>query len=783
MTFKRLRTAALLLPVVCAAQKTCAQMIYDPFDYGSAAAGTNLANLTGTSPSFTGYTNPMNGIPWWDANTTVSGTGGNELILANPANNLSKSGLPNSTGSLIQYNVASSPSGASAAASRTARLNLSNGPVTGGTIYYSMLFRVTDPTNLNSAGGSFFAAFNEEPNTFNPGGNPGNDPGRLQFRLGVNAGSIQVGVKCNTNAAAFYDTDHEFATGATADTIFAVVGVTFNGGGSSDDVSSVWINPSSSTFGQAAAPSAGTLSESGGTDVPAIMSMILRQGNALIAKGVEVDDVRVDRSWSQVTAPTGTTWAGAPGAAWSIGTNWGGSAPNGAAQFVTFYSGAAGNVNVDSPQTVGTINIKNTNSYNITGAQITMDAGGAAGMSAINVYAPMDPTGPGVALASSHTISAPLQLNNQFETNVGVSQTLNLNGAISGSGTFLKNGAGVTVLGGNNTFTGEIDLNGGALAVSSDANLGNASNQVFLNGGTLRAGAANTVLNRNVTVLSTTIGTAGTFGQGTFDTAGNNMTITGSLTGTSVSSLAAPVSGTQSASIINKVGAGVLTVPNVVMNGLNVQGGTLKIATNGTDSGTSSVKTATIAGATDAWTAALDLNNNSAIVDYSTTSPLPTIVNQLKSGYANGAWTGNGINSSAAAAAASTSTKTAIGYTEASVQFGSFPATFHGQNVPDNTAVLLQYTLAGDGDLSGTVDLTDFTFLAANFNGTSKGWREGDYNYDGTVDLTDFSFLASNFNKTLSAPAGGLGAAVPEPGVMGLLAAVALLGCRRRRLL
>ena len=53
--------------------------------------------------------------------------------------------------------------------------------------------------------------------------------------------------------------------------------------------------------------------------------------------------------------------------------------------------------------------------------------------------------------------------------------------------------------------------------------------------------------------------------------------------------------------------------------------------------------------------------------------------------------------------------------------------------------------------MNGIVDLTDFTFLAANFNTSNKDWLRGDYNYDGNVDLTDFTILAGNFNKTLAA--------------------------------
>jgi hypothetical protein len=234
---------------------------------------------------------------------------------------------------------------------------------------------------------------------------------------------------------------------------------------------------------------------------------------------------------------------------------------------------------------------------------------------------------------------------------------------------------------------------------------------------------------------------------------------------------------------VEKRGGGVLSLSNVrTTSSVAVNGGTLKIVDNGTDTGVSNVATLTIAGATDAWTGKLDLGNNHMVIDYPAAGPSPLATGQKKhkSGFGTGAWNGNGITSSAAAAAAATSTKTAIGYMEASQLFASFPATFHGQTI-DNTALVMQYTLAGDADLSGTVDLTDFTFLAANFNGTGKVWRDGDTNYDGAVDLTDFSFLASNFNKTFAAPASGIGSAVPEPGMLGLLTLASLLAARRRR--
>jgi hypothetical protein len=89
----------------------------------------------------------------------------------------------------------------------------------------------------------------------------------------------------------------------------------------------------------------------------------------------------------------------------------------------------------------------------------------------------------------------------------------------------------------------------------------------------------------------------------------------------------------------------------------------------------------------------------------------------------------------------------------------------------------------GDCNMDKTVDLTDFTFLAANFNKLSgQRWLEGDFNGDEAVDLTDFTFLAANFNKTFPASSAGIGAAVPEPAMMSLLSigVAAILAPRRR---
>jgi hypothetical protein len=98
------------------------------------------------------------------------------------------------------------------------------------------------------------------------------------------------------------------------------------------------------------------------------------------------------------------------------------------------------------------------------------------------------------------------------------------------------------------------------------------------------------------------------------------------------------------------------------------------------------------------------------------------------------------------------------GYSHGVLPDGNYTATIAAANVADlagNTPagnlVTTFFVLGADFDHSRTVDLTDFTILAANFNGTGRPFSQGDANYDGVVDLTVFTILAANFNKTLVA--------------------------------
>jgi hypothetical protein len=140
-------------------------------------------------------------------------------------------------------------------------------------------------------------------------------------------------------------------------------------------------------------------------------------------------------------------------------------------------------------------------------------------------------------------------------------------------------------------------------------------------------------------------------------------------------------------------------------------------------------------------------------------------------GYAAGMWNGPGIVSSVARVAP----RFALAYSTAG-QVGI--SNFLGEPV-DTTDVLVRYTYGGDADLSLSVNLDDFTRLAAAF-GTSSVWSSGDFNYDGVTNLDDFTILASNFGLTVTTTDLPRGLAVPEPSVIGVLSASLLAILRRR---
>jgi hypothetical protein len=146
----------------------------------------------------------------------------------------------------------------------------------------------------------------------------------------------------------------------------------------------------------------------------------------------------------------------------------------------------------------------------------------------------------------------------------------------------------------------------------------------------------------------------------------------------------------------------------------------------------------------------LDLGGNDLVVHNGSASALSTL---LQSGYANGAWSGVGIDSSAAAGDATH--LSALGYAvNADATGKAIYASFDGHAVVA-TDVLVRSTVYGDANLDGVVNVADYTRVDAGFiaNGTLTGWANGDFNYDGTVDGSDYTLIDNAFNtQSTTAP-------------------------------
>jgi hypothetical protein len=337
---------------------------------------------------------------------------------------------------------------------------------------------------------------------------------------------------------------------------------------------------------------------------------------------------------------------------------------------------------------------------------------------------------------------------------VGVTQAGSLNAASltfpAGPATLFANS------GGRYSLSGSLDQSGGGILFLTDP------------GTSMVALGAATLSNASISILN---GAKASFAGASISGAATVSVSGGTFASTAAMTNASPVSfaGNSVGSFTDVAGAGtffvdgtsVVTARSIRQNAVNLlSNGRIVSRADGTTAGVTRVKTlsfATLAppGGVEQW----DLTNNALVIDYiAGSSPFATIQTDIKTAYANGAWTGSGLSSSSAAASASTPHRTALGYAEAS-DIGVGGGTFLGQSV-DTSCVLVRYTLAADSDLNGMVDLTDFTYLAANFNKSGKNWLQGDYDYDASVDLTDFTFLASNFNSVVPA---SLGQVVPEP--------------------
>jgi autotransporter-associated beta strand protein len=238
-------------------------------------------------------------------------------------------------------------------------------------------------------------------------------------------------------------------------------------------------------------------------------------------------------------------------------------------------------------------------------------------------------------------------------------------------------------------------------------------------------------------------------GSATFSNNTGNYTLSG--TGGIAGECALTVSGS---------GKVTISTDNSYTGGTNVNSGELVIGsasalpaktsvTIGTASSTGTLQLATtgaafaLSGLTIHSGSTLDVESNTVMISYSGTDPASTIRAELVSGYnASGSkWAGTGITSISAAANPS---DFSVGYAD-----GGNATDRANTGVPAGE-IEAMYTVAGDANLSGGVDVSDLVIVASDFGMTGADWAEGDVNYDGNVDLSDLVIVASNFGASLN---------------------------------
>jgi len=346
----------------------------------------------------------------------------------------------------------------------------------------------------------------------------------------------------------------------------------------------------------------------------------------------------------------------------------------------------------------------------------------------------------------------------------GANSSVEMNGIISGDGLLQLDGGATLTLRGNGSYTGGTVIRRN-LAIGSDSALGSGPVWVeFASPAPLSLSAEG-----GPRILNNALSWPGSFSNtGTIRFDGTHpLTFTSTVVplGTATLNLAATApltfAGGWLSHEVRSTGTGTLQLAWYRGRGINAQGGRINFIPGSAT--TSRAESLAIAS-----TAVVDLNDH-------------TLVIVAGGGSLGGA---AGVRELLAAgrltsSMAQANPSYAVGYGVAGDVLGigptDPPAVFFDQLVRDQD-VLIRYTFAGDADLNGTVNLNDFTRLAAGFGSSGAVWAGGDFNYDGLVDLNDFTPLAANFGATAAR-------AVPEPALPALIVLfpLATAACRRAR--
>jgi len=364
----------------------------------------------------------------------------------------------------------------------------------------------------------------------------------------------------------------------------------------------------------------------------------------------------------------------------------------------------------------GTLTLSGTNTYsgttNLNAGTLAAGNNAALGTSTLNMVTGTTLQSALSGLSLSNNIG--LSGTNTIDTN---GNATTLSGVLSGTAVTLnKNGTNALTLSGNNAYSGITNLNAGTLAAASNTALG--SSTLNMGAGTsLQSARANLSLSNNI----------GLNGTNTIDTNGNATTLSGVISGSSIT--------------LNKIGTGTLTLSgsNTYSGTTDLSAGTLAVASN-TALGTSRLNMA--AGTTlQSAVSGLSLSND---IGLSGTNTIDTNGNSITlSGVISGN-TAATLDKVGSGTMTLTGNNTFSGTTTISsgtLQIGNNSGTtgsLGGGDIVDNAALVFSRanTLTVANAISGTGSVTQAG------NGTAI--LSGDNTYSGTTTISTGTLQIGN---------------------------------------
>jgi autotransporter-associated beta strand protein len=471
----------------------------------------------------------------------------------------------------------------------------------------------------------------------------------------------------------------------------------------------------------------------------------------------------------------------------------------------------------------GTTTFKSANTYSgptsVTGGStLVVDGGdnrlGVAGVGIILDGGTLRTATAGLISTRNITIAAGGGI---FDTNGLNSQTT---GILTGTGAFIKRGAGTLSLVQSNGHTGLKTIEAGTLQIGNGGMTGSIVGDVLDNanltfnratdpnnpqqstyaGQISGSGSVTKLANAPLLLSGNNSYTGGTTLSGGAIKVGNGTS--GTMVGDIVTATGTTLTFAASGGTIHQIGAisgngttalsdgATVTADRIRQGTLQLTAATLNIRPNGTSAGVSRAALLDLDSASR-----LDISNNKIV----TSSPLGTLsggsvytgitglIQSGRNGNPTPLWDGNGIVTTQLTA--TTSNLTSIGVARADDVIPASASTtvlWAGQTVTGSDT-LVMYTYGGDANLDGKINIDDYVRIDRSFILGLSGWSNGDFNYDGKINIDDYTTIIDanigNQNGFVFPTTGGIGqvTAIPEPaGTAAIAAAAASLGLLKR---